>query len=181
MASAIPARTARPRTVSIASYLLYIAAAAPLVFSLIQVALIDDLKRAAERAYAGTYLADTASTDAASTAIGGLVGSIVVAIAVAALGYFCGKGKNPARILVWIFAGGQLFNLPVASQLFSHGYFARKPGWYLPLSVANLTIGLGTLLAVSILLAVPASRPFFRKPQALQPPTGTEPLEPLNA
>lgn len=181
MASAIPATAARPRTVSIASYLIYTAAAAPLVFALIQVALIDDLKRAAERAYAGTYMEATASTDAARTTITGLVGTIVSASAVVALGYFCGKGKNPARILVWIFAGGELLTLPALRTVLSHSFFAKKPGWYLPLSVANLTIVVGALFAASILLAVPASRPFFRKPQASQPPASPEPLEPVNA
>jgi hypothetical protein len=180
MASSIPATATRPRTVSIASYLLYIVAAAPLVFSLVQVALIDDLKRAAERAYAGTYLADTAGADAASTAIIGLFGSIVTAIAFVALGYFCGRGKNPARILVWILAGGQSLNIPVSTHAFSHDFFAKRPGWYLPLTVANLAIVIGALLAVAILLAVPASRPFFRKPQASQPLAGPEPLEPIN-
>lgn len=171
MEPATPTPVSRPRSVSIASYLLCASAAVPVMFALVQVVLVDDMKRAAELPYAGTSLAATAGTDAATTAGTTLVSAIVSAIAIVAIAYFCARGKNPARILVWIFAGGSLLTLPISiSVLLSPGFFDRKPSWYLPLYVADITIIKGALFAASVLLALPASRPFFRKPQASATP-----------
>lgn len=174
MESDVPYTMSRPRQVTIATYLLYAVPAAGLVGSLIDLAFVDDLKRAAERAYAGTDMAATAAADTATSALTGLVAGIVSAILIGALVFFCGMGKNWARIIVWVFTGGQLVTLANEVLLYSQGYFARKPSWYLPRTVATLTIDLVVLCAASILLALPASRPYFRKSLSSAAPAASE-------
>lgn len=168
MASATPATVARPRTVSAASYTLYGLATAPVLFAAVQLALLGDLKRAAESAYAGTDMAPTAGADAASLAITGLASSVFTAIVLAALGFFCGKGKNWARIIVWIFAAGRVLTIPGTVPIFRDGFLTTKPAWYLPMTLTSIAITLAGFVTVSILLALPVSRPFFRKPDNSQ-------------
>ena len=170
-----PYITTRPRHVTTATWLLYAMAAASLIFGLIPVALMDDLKRAAEHAYAGTYLAGTAANEAVSSAGTGLLGGLVSAAFWSALAFFCARGKNVARIIVWICAGGLTLNLLLGISVLPKGFFAERPDWYLPMFVASATIRLIGLAAISVLLGMPSSRPFFRKPLSPTTAQGAEP------
>jgi len=166
-----------PRGVTAATLLLYAVAATAVIVALIPVALVDDLKAAAEHAYAGTQLAATAAHDAASLAGSGLVSAFAAAAFWSALAFFCGRGRNPARITVWICGGLTALNVLVGISALPHDFFARRPDWYLPMFIVGIAIRLIGLAAASVLLAVPSSRPFFRKPlpppiaQASQPTT----------
>ena len=82
----------RPRTVTYAALLLYALAALPVAFVLITVVLRDDLDKAAGPA--------GAITPVSLLPLSLIGGTLTVVLAV-----FVGKGRNWARILVWLLAG----------------------------------------------------------------------------
>ena len=45
------------------------------------------------------------------------------------------------------------------------------PGWYEPVTIATIVVGLLALIAALILLALPASNEFFRRRPEPEPPT----------
>jgi hypothetical protein len=172
MASGTTPISSRPRTVTIASYLIYAQAALSVVSALIQLALVDDFKVAAGAASPSP----TAGTDAVSDMRFFVFMSISTTVLVLALGWFCGRGGRRARVIVWLVGVGGLLDLPIVAQtLTSHGFFSGKPDWYPALwftSAALVSLG---MLTASILLALPISRPFFRKPAPTPTPATTTP------
>jgi hypothetical protein len=162
----------RPRPVTGASYVLYAVAGVPLVFAVVQLALVDDLKRAAERAYLGTELAATAASDAESLVTTGLIGSVLSAAILATLSFFCGKGRTWARRLVWLFAAAQTLDVVISARVLGDRHAATKPAWFIAGTATTMAITAAGILTAAVLLTVPASRPFFRRPRSPQtPPT----------
>jgi hypothetical protein len=181
MASTPAPTVIRPRAVTIATNVLYVVAGIPPIFALVQLALVDDLKRAAERTYAGTELAATAASDAENLVTTGLFGSVVSAAILVALSFFCGRGRNWARILVWLFAVGRTLSVLISVRTLGDGYAATKPAWFIAGTATTLAITTAGILAAAVLLAVPASRPFFRKSGGPQAPTDQSSTAPQEA
>jgi hypothetical protein len=197
--SPTPAPRVRPSTVNIAVPLLYVAAGLEVLNAILALATYSDFKSAYAKAYAGTSLAGQAGS-ATSTVIGGVVVSLVVAAIFVVLAILDGKGNRVGRILTWIFGGlalcctGSSFalgtlaktaydanrknnpDLPTYDQL-QDNINAAVPSWYTPVTII---IGIAVLLAavtVIILLALPASRDYFRKaaPAQWEPPVPPPP------
>jgi hypothetical protein len=173
----------RPGTVTTATWLLYLLAALQLLSGAIALAMSGPMREATRKALEGTPGAEAAiGFSTASIVVAGVV-SLLLGVGYAVLGYFVGRGSNPARITTWVVAGlllccslGSVGLTALGSGLagsapegtpnqadIQREIMAALPGWYQP-----VTTGLGILaglvaLAVVILLALPASNAFFRK------------------
>jgi hypothetical protein len=121
----------------------------------------------------------------------GVVIAILFAVAWIVLGMLNARGKNPARIITWVLGGIFLcctgFGLVgnAFSSMFTPGSAngvdqaeiqrqinAALPGWYRPVSITLSVVEILAVLVALILLALPASHPYFRRPapQSWQPP-----------
>jgi hypothetical protein len=181
----------RPSTVTVAGYLLYLAAALQLIGAIITLPLIGTFNDVYEEAYAGSDMAGAGAVGSA-TVIGGAVIGVIVAIGLVVLALLNNRGKNPARIVTWVFGG--LFscctlatlslsaagsalspssgdaNLPDEAEV-QRMLEDRLPGWYTPVGTLLSVLALIAVLVALILLALPPSNEFFRKPQPVwQPP-----------
>jgi hypothetical protein len=134
--------------------------------------------------------AETIQTATMWGAIGGAVIAGLFAIGNLVLGLLVRKGKNPARIVTWVFSGiavlcygCSLGSRSLTSSLNGLGSTPESeamqkrmtdvvPGWQTTVSMITVIILLLAFLAVIILLALPASNEFFRKEQQVWvPPT----------
>lgn len=196
-----PAPRVRPGTVNLAVILLYVAAACEVISAIIAIATYGDFKDAYEKAYAGTSLAGKAGSATATVIVTAVIALVLAAIFVV-LAILDGNGNRVARILTWVLGGlalcctGSSFaltavgksaydtnrknnpDLPSYDQL-QHSINAELPSWY---SAVTLTLGILVLLSVLlviVLLALPASHPYFRKPAPPQwePPGYVAPPE----
>jgi hypothetical protein len=182
---------ARPTTVTAAVYSLYALAALQLLSIIAALAVIGPSIKAVEDFVPAGDDRDLIVT---STRIGTYVGigfAVLFAIAWVVLAIFDGKGKQPARIVTWVLGGLFLCCVSLsligtaAGNLIGGGgevngidqdELTRRiedatPGWAHALSTVSSVLQLLLALAAVILLALPASHDFFRKPQAeWQPP-----------
>jgi hypothetical protein len=178
--------------VTVAGYLLYLVAALQLIALVVQVSQVGTIADATENAYRGT---DAENTARVSTIVGTLVAAIIgglFAIAYIVLAIFNNRGKNASRIVTWVLGGigvccGALGLVgAAASNSFNFNRSDRNlpdpadvqrqindalPSWYRPVTITLGVVALLAVLAVIILLALPPSNEFFRKPQQVwQPP-----------
>lgn len=186
----------RPGVVTAAVALLYVVAALQLVSVGLSALTIGPIRDVYTRAYAGTDAEQFMST---SITIGLIVGAaigVAFAIGYVVLAVFDGRGKNPARIVTWVIAGlGVLcYSCSLASQSLGNAFsgFGRNanqsdlpdpdvvakqvqdaiPAWQGTLATVDTLVFLVALVAVIILLALPASNTFFRKEaEVWVPPT----------
>ncbi|GIJ50755.1 hypothetical protein Val02_76410 [Virgisporangium aliadipatigenens] len=182
---------ARPTTVTVAVYCLYALAALQLLGIIAALAVIGPTLDAVK-----DYVPEGQDRDLiiTSTNIGVYVGiglAVLFAVAWVILGFFDSKGKQPARIVTWVLGGLFLccvsFSLlgTAAGSLLGGGgevngidqdELARRiedatPGWANLVSTGGSVLQLILVLIAVILLALPQSHDFFRKPQAeWQPP-----------
>jgi hypothetical protein len=187
---------ARPGTVSISTKLLWLMA----LVSVIGAALAvyqgtflkkDDLVRIYTE---GGYPSDQADTAATFASIGAYVGAgfaLLFGILAAILATFVGRGKQWARITTWIIAGlsiccggfgligragtGRMsFGQPAGVDLdkINQDLADLMPSWLQPVSTALGVVSLLAAISIVILLAMPASHPFFRKQQPVWTPPG---------
>jgi hypothetical protein len=113
---------------------------------------------------------------------------------------FVGKGRNGARVTTWVIGGLSLcclgfgtINTAIGTTSFqgTGGVNGRDsaevarlleqglPSWYRPVSAGLTGLSFICVLAVIILLALPASQPYFRKKELLwQPPVAGYPAQP---
>ncbi len=170
---------------TVASYLLYAVAVLQLINALIVFSTIGPMREAAEAAYAGTD-AEGAEGFIVGVLIAGGVINLIIGIGFAVLSYFNSKGKNPSRIVTWVIGGISLCCLGagLGSNALVSGLDSgasttgpsqdevqrrmeeATPSWYTPTTTALTVIGLLAILGAVILLALPASNDFFRKPAA---------------
>jgi hypothetical protein len=203
----------RPTTVNVAVILLYVAAALEIINAIASIASYSAFNDAYKAAYAGTTL-ENQSGGAAVQVIATVIISLVLAAIFIVLAILDGRGNRVGRILTWVFGGLALCCTAGAFGLSSFGksaYDAQRennpslptydqlqdnisnalPSWYTPVTTIA---GIGVLLAVIlviILLALPASNPFFRKrtepqwepptPGGSYPATGETPPPPPSA
>ncbi|MEV1331798.1 hypothetical protein AB0J20_19745 [Micromonospora costi] len=184
-----PARS-RPSVVTISSYLLILFAVLQVINLIITLATIGTIRDVLRDAYAGTE-ANAANTIADVTfaiGIGSAIFVLLLAVVLVVLAVLNNRGKNGSRITTWILGGilvcctgGSLIS--GAAGGFGGGTgtttgdgpspdeIQRRldealPGWFTPVSTLLGVIGVIALIVALILLALPKSNEYFRKPQA---------------
>jgi hypothetical protein len=195
-----PAPRVRPGTVTVAVILLYVAAVLEVVNVIIAIATYGDFKDAYAKAYAGTSLEGQAGS-ATITVIASVVIGLILAVIFVVLAILDGRGNRVGRLLTWIFGGIALCCLGSSFALGAFGKSAydnsRKtnpdlpsydqlqqdirdalPSWYTPVTTILGILVLAAIIVAIILLALPASHPYFRKAEEAQweppvpPPSG---------
>jgi hypothetical protein len=185
-----PAAPARPGTVTISSYLLYLYAALGVIGVILGLSVIGKTADVYREAYRGTSAEGTEGFVTATSIIVAVIG-LLFAIAFVILAIFNNRGKNPSRIVTWVLGGISLCCSGISlagsalsgSMNFDSGQndvpdaaeIQRRledalPSWYTPLSIAITVLSLLALLAALILLALPPSNEFFRKPAPVWEP-----------
>ncbi|GAA4463480.1 hypothetical protein [Phytohabitans houttuyneae] len=191
-----PARP-RPATVTTAAAIMIFMGVAGLVNAVVGLAtiggVVDDFRDAAQATGASQSDIDGLAGLAWGTVITGAVLSVVFAVLLIGLGVGNLQGRGGARIATWIVSGLGLFcgccgllavvsqsalswNVSTDDQIqdLTQALTDSYPGWWIGLSgVVSVGQALGYLL-VALLLALPASHPYFRRPaepQAPVPPT----------
>ncbi len=169
--------TPRPAPVTAARWLLVVVGVLPMVSALLGVVLFDGVRRAYIAAYGGMHGDD----EAAGAVIAGVVaaGLILVVCAVPAL--LLGRPRNWVRIVVWVLCvlgvcclspgvlgGGSVTSPRVISTGTTSGEITARmaetmPGWYVPVTVLGAVASVLGVLAVGVLLALPASNAYFRR------------------
>jgi hypothetical protein len=170
-------------TVTAATWLLLLIAAllaASFVLAIVTAGTVTDVYR---EAYRGTDLEGTEGL-AGAGAIGAGAVSLLLAIGLAVLAVLDHRGKNPARIATWVvggialcctgiglalsgLSGGMQFDTtdgpdPAEVQRMLE---AALPSWYGAVSIAITILTIGALAVALLLLALPPSNEFFRKPE----------------
>ncbi|MDQ7910326.1 hypothetical protein RB614_38115 [Phytohabitans sp. ZYX-F-186] len=191
-----PARP-RPATVTAAAAIMIFMGAAGLVNAVVGLAaiggVVDRFRDAAEATGASQSDIDGLAGVAWGTVIAGAVLSVLFAALLIVLGVGNLQGRNGARIATWIVSGlgllcGCCGLLAVISQSalswnistddqtqdLTQALTDAYPGWWIGLNgVVSAGQALGYLV-VALLLALPASHPFFRRgtePATVTPPT----------
>lgn len=189
MSTAVPASAprARPSTVTIAVALLLGAAAIELISSILSIAYAGKIADGAKKALGNSSQAGAAPGLAIGSSIGAIVGFLII-VGLVLLAYFVSRGAQVARILTWVLGGIALcctvvgFGTTLAGSAlwdqsrkqdptlptwdeYQRAMYSEVPGWYKPVTtLLGVLLVLAILLAI-ILLAMPASHPYFRKPQ----------------
>lgn len=176
--------TPRPAPVTAARWLLLVVAVLPMISALLGVLLIDELRRAYIAAYGGVRGGD----EATGAAIAGVVvaGLILVICGVPAL--LLGRPRNWVRIVVWVLCtlglcclspgvlgGGSVSSPRITSTGATSGEITARmaetmPGWYAPVTIVLAVASVLGVIAVAVLLVLPASNAYFRWPAPGTPP-----------
>ena len=195
-----PVQRPRPGAVTAAVYILFALAVLQLINVVVQLSTVGSTVDAI-RDYA-TEAGDATTGNAIATVtqvvayVGGVL-SLVFAAAFAILGLLVGKGRNAARITTWVLAGislccgvfglvgsaaGSLTQGGDSGSAIDSAELARRieaavPSWSTPVTTTLAIVGVASSLALVILLALPASNDFFRKPAdtGWEPPGGYPP------
>lgn len=193
MNPAAPAARSRPSSVTISSYLLILVAVLQVIGLIIALSVLNATREAYKEAFAGTNMADRAGSFATLTLIGTAVVGLLVAIGLVVLAMLNNRGKNASRIVTWVLGGLFLCCSGIGLALSAAGNAIgmnntngtnapdqaevqrilneHLPGWYGPVTTTISIIALLSLLIALILLALPRSNEFFRRPQpAWEPP-----------
>ncbi|MEH0935668.1 hypothetical protein [Micromonospora psammae] len=188
-----PAR-ARPSTVTTSSYLLLLFAITQLIALIMAIAVSGKIRQAFDDAFAGTAAnTEDVGTFAAAFVILAAAVVFVLALALVVLSIFNNRGRNGTRITTWVLGGilvccvgGNLISgatgaaggstgggggdAPTGEEI-ERSLNAALPSWFGPVTTLLGVLGLLALIAALILLALPKSNEFFRKPQqAWEPP-----------
>ncbi|MEV4416235.1 hypothetical protein [Catellatospora sp. NPDC049609] len=186
--SQAPGAGPRPTTVSVSSLLLYLTSALLVVSAALSVYTYSSLSAAAiediyKQAGADATLAESTATMTLAIAYGSAAITVVLAVFFVVLGLFIGKGKQWARITTWVVGGIGLCccGLGLASQGLTSSFStgtqggidqdkltellnAQMPAWATSASIVITVLQLLALLGVVVLLALPPSNAYFRKP-----------------
>jgi hypothetical protein len=174
--------------VTLASLLLYGVAAAQLLIAVVLLATLGDVEDAYVTSYGGTEFDSEVGSVIKATLVVFAVLYVIIAVGLVTLSILNGLGKNPARIVTWVFAGiglccntgALLDSVPGAvttstteggptDQQFEATLTDTLPSWYTPVVMTLTVLTLIALIAVIILLALPKSNAYFRKPVAWNP------------
>lgn len=178
----------RPGAVTAAGYLLFLVAVVIVIDAIIGIATASAVKDATVKAYQSAGIANPDQL-ASAVSVGAIIAAVVYILLAAGfvvLGALDLRGKNPARIVTWVLAGigvlcfcfasvgsvasGSLMNsAPSSPNGVSPADIAKQiadaePSWLQPTQTALAIVNLLALILVIILLALPASSRFFRKP-----------------
>jgi hypothetical protein len=196
-----PAARPRPTTVTVSSYLLMVAAAVSLLNAVLSLSTIGTVSRVAHGIFddSGTTDGDVIATvSVAGVAVGATI-NIIFAGALLVLALINNRGRNASRITTWVLGGislcctGAGLAGTAASSSFgtsAGGESAAQsaelerqleeslPSWWGPVTTTSSVIVLLAILVALILLALPASNEYFRKPQATWTPQPGFPTPP---
>lgn len=174
-----------PTTVRVSTYLLWLVAAVSLITAVITISVVGRMSDAYRDLYAGTAAEGSEAVIVGASVIGVVI-SVLFAAGLVVLAIFNNRGRNGARITTWVIgaislccngfglAGTALtgsMNLDDGSGGPSAAEVERRlsevlPSWYDPATITLAVISLLALLGAMILLALPASNAYFRKPAA---------------
>jgi hypothetical protein len=192
-----PGPRPRPGTVTVASYLLYLVAGLEVIRAIVALATFGATSKALTEVYAGTAMADSAKTISLVGSIGAAVLGLLLGAGLVVLGLLNGKGKNASRIITWVLGGLSLCCLgadlgggaltrslesgssgstaggPSTAEV-QQRMDAATPSWAGAVTTTATVLILLAVLGAVILLALPASNEFFRKPA----PGGFDPAAP---
>jgi hypothetical protein len=185
-----PAAPARPGSVTISSYLLYLYAALGLIGVVIGLSVIGTTSDVYREAYEGTSAEGTESFITVTSVVIAILG-LLFAAAFVVLAIFNNRGKNPSRIVTWVLGGISLCCSSVSligtavgnslnvgstdSDVPDPAVVQRQledalPSWYTPVTITLTVLSLLALLVALILLALPPSNEFFRRPAPVWEP-----------
>jgi hypothetical protein len=195
-----PVQPARPGTVTAAVYILFVLAVIQLINVVVQVSTVGPTVEAIRDYTIEVGDTTTGNTIATVTRVFGYVGavlSLAFAAGFAILGLLVGRGRNAARITTWVLAGislccgvvglagsaaGNLTQGGGTGTNIDGAEMARRieealPSWSAPLTKTLGVVSVVCALALIILLALPASNDFFRRPAdaGWEPPGGYPP------
>jgi hypothetical protein len=184
---ASPGPKVRPAVVTAAGYLLFLVAVLLIINALLPLASLSKVVDATREAYAKSTnpTPDAMASITQAAAIAGVVIAILFGVLFFILGSLNLRGKQPARILTWVFGGlgvlctgcglgtsglsGRLTSGTNASgvdvKAATDQINAAKPSWLTPVSTTLAALILIALIAAIILLATPQSNAYFRKEQ----------------
>jgi hypothetical protein len=191
-----PAPRARPTTVTVSSYLLYVAAAVGLISAVLSLTEVSTINSVYKDAYSGTSSEGTEAVIVGVTVVGVVI-NILFAAGLAILAIFNNRGRQGARITTWVIGGISLccsgfgvagtaltssMNLdsgtgPSSSEV-EQRLADALPSWYTPVTVVLAAISFLSILGAIILLALPASNAYFRPVQAGWDPSMPYPQPP---
>jgi MFS family permease len=185
-----PPPKTRPSAVTTASTLLFVVVATNIISLIIALLPNDELSAALDefnRNHPDFQQSETI------TLIAGIVGisvTTLLAVGLGVLAFFLRRGSQGARITTWVLGGlcvlcsvCGLAGTAIGSSMSGNGnnpdveeltriIEENTPAWQTTLSVALTLVNLVTLIAVIVLLALPASNDYFRKQQEVWvPPT----------
>lgn len=184
-----PPRPVRPGTVTISGYLLIGIAVVSLLGIVTGLASYSTIRDVFAEAYKGTPMEDSAGAIAIASLVVGILSVLVFGIGAVVLAPLVLKGKQPARIITWVLCGLLVCcqGGGLASSGFSGASFGQSGSangvdmeqvqkqlsdgladWIRPVELLSGGLLLVLAIAVIILLALPASHPFFRKQQVEQ-------------
>mgnify|MGYP006976769451 CR=1 FL=1 len=189
---AAPTARTRPGSVTLSSYLLFAVALLFVINAIVSLATLGTITDVYRDAYQGT---EAEGAEVAITIVGGAasVALLVLAVTFVVLALLNNQGRNVSRIITWVLSGiGFLctfcctgFNVlgsamgdmdtpssggtPDAQEI-ERRLAEEMPGWAEPVTLLTTVLAMFGLLAVAILLALPRSNDFFRKPQAIWEP-----------
>ncbi len=165
-----PAPRQRPSTVTYAVFAQVALAVLGLISVVFNLATTDTLNQAIEE-----FAADQNVEINTNSTGGGVISiliSLVIAAALITLAYFNYRGNRGTRIATWVVAGLFLC-CNLFSGIFSLPVYGYTPGWYTAVSLLLTGLNVIALILVIVLLALPPSNEFFRKPpEQWQPPVG---------
>ncbi|GAA4912766.1 hypothetical protein LX16_2340 [Stackebrandtia albiflava] len=185
-----PEPPARPSTVTAAGWSQYAIAALAVVSTVLSVVVTLDYMDRLESALSDVPSVTPQDLEliiqfSTVLAIGVSVVSLLFAAVVGLMGLFVMRGKNWARVTTWVLAGiglacgicsGLAMPFNQTTQVTGGDEFTRAlnevvnqvtvPGWFTALSIVTTVLSTILYLVVIVLLALPASNPFFRR----QPP-----------
>jgi hypothetical protein len=178
-----PAERARPTSVTVSSYLLFVVAAIQLISAIVGLSQVGTTARVLKDAYAGTAAAGAESV-AGAVGVASAVFAILFAAGLSILAIFNNRGRQGSRVTTWVIGGlalccngfSVLGNAATRSMSLDSGgttgpsatevqrqLDAALPSWYGAATVTLAVLALVCLLAAIVLLALPASNAFFRK------------------
>jgi hypothetical protein len=189
-----PARE-RPTIVTAATWLLVLVVVLYVVGSVMAFTSVGTVTDVYQQAYEGTELEGTEGAAAGFTIAGGAL-NLLYAIGLAILAWLDYQGRNAARIVTWVLGGlalccggvGLVFSgaagniqtsevegAPSAAEV-QRMLEDALPSWYSPVSLTIGIVGVLALAVALLLLALPPSNEFFRKPpEEFQPPPSAYP------
>lgn len=177
-------RRVRPAVVTAAAALMMLVAVLEVISTITAFSVMSGIRDAALESLPGEdqQLVDTVSTVVTVGLVIGAGFSILVAAAYGVLSFFLLQGANAARITTWVLAAIFLFCGACLLLGQTAGNFAPQgqgdpqsediaravqeatPGWYTVSEIAINVVELLALVAIIVLLALPASNAFFAKP-----------------
>ncbi len=174
-----------PTTVKVSTYLLWLTAALSLIGAVLTISVVGKMSEAYRDLYAGTAAEGSEAVIVGASVIGVVI-SVLFAAGLAVLAIFNNRGRNGARITTWVIGGISLCcgALGLAGTALTNSMnfddtaggpttaeVERRldevlPSWFDAATTTLSVLSLLTLLGAMILLALPASNAFFRKPAA---------------